>query len=100
MRPTTATITATILAGLVALGGLGCARKQQTANVDAIFIKYDTDRNGRITRDEFTVRWKDKQKADTAWKKLDPTGNGFVSRTLANDVPFDVWDEIETQSEP
>ena len=96
MRP----VTLAIAVGLLTLGLVGCAHKQRPANVDAIFIKYDTDKNGIITKDEFVTQWHDKQKADTAWKKLDPAGNGFVTRTMANEVPFDVWSDLESQNEP
>jgi hypothetical protein len=89
-----------VLVMALVLGGLGCARTQANTSVDTIFMKYDADRNGIITKDEFVTHWSDKQKADTAWKKLDTAGNGFVSRTMANEIPLDVWSQVETQSEP
>lgn len=93
-------MTATILAGLVALGGLGCAHKTKTANVDVIFIKYDTNRDGIITKDEFVQHWTDKVQADKAWKKLDTAGTGSLNRSQAAAVPFDVWSDVETQGSP
>jgi hypothetical protein len=93
-------VTAAIVTGLLALALPGCAHKQQTVDVDAIFIKYDTDKNGVITKEEFAAHWRDKQKADTAWKKLDSAGNGSLSRAQAKDVPFDVWSELDAQAEP
>jgi hypothetical protein len=90
-----------ILASGLVLLALGCAAKPNTAaNVDKVFIQYDNDRNGIITKEEFSSHWVDKQRADTAWKKLDAEGRGSLSRSQAADVPFDVWSELESQSEP
>lgn len=99
MRRTTATLLAALVA-LGGLGGLGCAHKQKKADVDVLFIKYDTNRDGVITRDEFAKHWKDQVQADKAWKQLDTAGAGSLNRTQASDVPFDVWSDIESQQEP
>ncbi len=84
---------------LVSLIG-GCAGKKTYATTDAVFVTYDADKNGIITKDEFTTRWKDKQKAETAWKKVDTKNNGFVERTLNNDIPLSVWNDVESQNTP
>lgn len=76
------------------LCGLGCAR-HHTASVDEVFIHYDTDRDGVITKKEFTSQWKDQIKAEAAWKRVDKTQRGSLSRPQANAVPLDVWSELE-----
>lgn len=87
-----------VLVVALAFCGLGCAKKQPHpySSVDEVFVRYDVDNNGVITREEYVSQWKDKQKAATAWKHIDKQGNGFVDRTLANDVPLDVWSQLES----
>ena len=90
-----------VLATFALLGG--CAKKQQHAGyttMDAVYIRYDADKNGVITKDEFLAQWKDKQKAESAWKKIDTKNNGFVTRTLDNDTPLSVWNDVESQNTP
>jgi hypothetical protein len=90
-----------ILACLAMLAVLGaCAKKKSVASVNDVFAKYDTDKNGVITKEEFTSAVKDKQKAETAWKKIDVKNNGFVDRALANDMPLDVWRSVESDNLP
>jgi hypothetical protein len=90
-----------ILACLAMLAVLGaCAKKKGVASVDDAFVKYDIDKNGVITKEEFTATVKDKQKAETAWKKIDVKNNGFVDRALANDMPLDVWRSVESDNLP
>ena len=90
-----------LLAGLALVVGMAaCAKKKGYTSVDEVFAIYDTDRNGVITKEEFTSKFADRQKAETAWKKIDVKGNGFVDRTLANDMPLDVWSQVETQNLP
>ncbi len=84
---------------LVAAVG-GCAGKKGYASADEVFVKYDTDKNGVITKEEFVSKWKDKQKAETAWKKVDTKNNGFVDRVLNNDIPLSVWNDVESQDTP
>lgn len=87
-----------VLALAAALGG--CAKKAGYASADEVFVKYDTDKNGVITKEEFTSKWKDKQKAETAWKKIDTKNNGYVDRVLNNEIPLNVWDDVESQNTP
>ena len=90
-----------VLAGLAVMAGLAaCAGKKGYSSIDEVFAVYDTDRNGVITKEEFTSKFTDKQKAETAWKKIDVKGNGFVDRSLANDMPLNVWDQVETPNLP
>jgi len=87
-----------VLALAAALGG--CAKKAGYTSADAVFVKYDTDKNGVITKEEFTSQWKNKQKAETAWKKIDTKNNGYVDRVLNNEIPLSVWDDVESQNTP
>lgn len=90
-----------ILAVLILVAAVGgCAGKKGYASMDAVFVNYDTDKNGVITKEEFVSKWRDKQKAETAWKKIDSRNNGFVDRTLANDTPLNVWSDVESQDTP
>lgn len=84
------------LALVAAIGG--CAGKKKYATVNDVFAVYDANNDGKITKEEFTVHFKDKQKAETAWKKLDSDNNGFVEQTLNNDAPLRVWNEVETDA--
>jgi len=78
-----------------------CAKKKGTAvSIDEVFVKYDLDKNGVITKDEFVSQWHDRQKAETAWKKIDAQNKGAVDRTAARDLPLDVWDNVESQDMP
>ncbi|MHC1713471.1 MAG: calcium-binding protein [Solidesulfovibrio sp.] len=86
------------LAMIVVLGA--CAKKSGYTSVDEVYTKYDTDKNGVITKEEFASKWTDKQKADTAWKKLDSKNNGFVSRAMAGETPLDVWSDVESNNMP
>ena len=79
---------------LVAVGG--CAKKKSYASLDEVYAKYDVNKDGKITKEEFVAQWKDKQKAETAWKKIDRKDNGFVDRVLDNDMPLDVWSAVES----
>lgn len=90
---------AAMAAGLV-LGGLGCAGTQNTGSLDASFMRYDTNRDGVITREEFVSHWTDKQRADTAWKQLDKEGSGSLDRTRAKALPIDVWGQLDSQNTP
>ncbi|WP_043643646.1 calcium-binding protein [Solidesulfovibrio carbinoliphilus] len=93
--------TMAILAVLTLAAALGgCAGKKGYASADEVFVKYDTDKNGVITKEEFTAKWQDKQKAETAWKKIDAKNNGFVDRVLSNDIPLSVWNDVESQDTP
>jgi|GEM_PF-4980611 len=76
------------------LSGLGCARSHP-ASVDEVFIRYDTDRNGVITKEEFTSQWKDQIKAEAAWKRVDKTQKGSISRIEANQIPMNVWSDLD-----
>ncbi|EFL49427.1 EF-Hand domain protein [Solidesulfovibrio fructosivorans JJ]] len=93
-----------IVALIAALGG--CAKKQSQqhpkgyATMDEVYLKYDVNKDGVITKDEFVAQWKDKQKAENAWKKLDVKNNGFVDRVLNNDAPVSVWNDVESQNTP
>ncbi|MFU2210342.1 calcium-binding protein [Solidesulfovibrio sp. C21] len=92
-----------IVALIAALGG--CAKKQSQhpkgyATMDEVYLKYDVDKNGMITQQEFVAQWKDKEKAKAAWKKLDVKNNGFVDRVLNNDAPLSVWNDVESQNTP
>jgi Ca2+-binding EF-hand superfamily protein len=90
-----------VLALALAVGGCAGKKTKQTyLNVDQVFAVYDKDNDGKITQAEFTARFQDKLKADQAWKKLDRDNNGFVERTLNNDAPLNVWNEVETQNLP
>jgi hypothetical protein len=90
-----------ILACLAMISVVGaCAKKKSYASVDEVYAKYDADKNGVITKQEFVTKWTDKQKAETAWKKIDSKNNGFVTRTMANDTPIDVWNEAESNNMP
>lgn len=84
------------LLALLVLGG--CAGKKGYASVDEVFAAYDTNRDGRITKEEFTATFHDKEQADQAWKRIDSKGNGFVDRELAGDMPLDVWRGVETDT--
>lgn len=77
------------------LSGLACARHHAYTSMDEVFIRYDIDKNGIITKEEYVSQWKDKIKGEAAWKKLDKTGNGSLTRPQANDVPLDVWSDLE-----
>ncbi len=82
------------LALLAAVGG--CAKKKGYTSLDQVYAKYDVNKDGKITKEEFVAQWKDKQKAETAWKKIDTKNNGYVQRVLDNDIPLDVWSAAES----
>jgi len=86
-----------LAAGLV-WGGFGCASRQNTNAMDATFIRYDTNRDGVLTKEEFVQHWQDKQRADTAWKKIDQEGKGSVDRMRAKSLPPDIWGDIESEN--
>ena len=65
---------------------------------DDVFAVYDVNKDGKITQDEFVAHFKDKQKAATAWKKIDTDNNGFVERTLQGDAPVNIWNAVEDTS--
>ena len=100
LRHISAALAALALVGLIG----GCAGKKTAkkpyATTDELFTVYDADKDGKITKEEFMVRMKDKQKAETAWKRLDTDNNGFVERTLNGDAPLRVWNDVETQDLP
>ena len=91
-----------LLLGTVAILSLasltGCAGKKGYASVDEVFAVYDANHDGRITHDEFVATFHDKERADQAWKRLDPEGNGFVDRKLAADKPLNLWQGVETDN--
>lgn len=89
-----------VLAGGLALACAACVGQSSAGMVDRAFILYDTDKNGIITKDEFCSHWVDKQRADSAWKTVVPTGTDALSRSQAANVPMDVWSDLETQAEP
>lgn len=83
---------------LVAMGG--CAKKKGYASTDEVYMKYDTNKDGVITKDEFVAKWQNKEKAENAWKTIDQKNNGFVDRTLNNDAPLNVWSAVESNDDP
>lgn len=87
-----------VVALALAVGVGGCAGKQKYATVNDVFVVYDANNDGKVTKDEFVARFKDKEKADVAWKKIDTDNNGFVERTLQGDAPLRVWNEVETDA--
>ena len=86
---------AALAAGLI-LGSLGCAGKQSAGSMDETFMRYDTNRDGVITREEFVGHWQDKQQAATAWKLLDKNDSGSLDRGQAKALPIDVWGQLES----
>lgn len=89
---------AVLAVGLIG-GGLGCAAKQNTNAMDAAFIRYDTNRDGVLSKQEFVEHWQDKQRADTAWKQIDQEGAGSIDRARGKALPLDIWDQIESQND-
>lgn len=89
---------AMVLTFLLAVGG--CAKKKGIASMDEVYVKYDANKDGVITREEFMTKWRDKQKAEAAWKQVDTKNNGFVDRVINNDAPLDVWRSVESNSDP
>ena len=88
-----------MLALLVAIGG--CAgKKQRYATVDDVYAVYDVNQDGKITQEEFVSHFKNKDKAMTAWKKIDVNNNGFVERSLQDDTPLRVWNSVESDNIP
>ena len=86
-----------VLVLLVALGG--CAgKKPRYATVDDVYAVYDVNKDGKITQEEFVSHFKNKDKAMTAWKKIDVNNNGFVERSLQDDTPLRVWNSVESDS--
>ena len=51
-----------------------------------------------LTKEEFVQHWQDKQRADTAWKKIDQEGKGSVDRMRAKSLPPDIWGDIESEN--
>ena len=98
VRKTIATAICLTMAWTV--GGCATKTKKPFSSVDAVFMTYDADRNGVITKEEFVSHWQDKQKADTAWKRIDAKNNGFVDRSLANEQPIELWNAVETDNLP
>jgi hypothetical protein len=100
LRHVSAALTALALVGVIG----GCAGKKTAkkpyATSDEVFAVYDANQDGKITKEEFVVRMKDKQKAESAWKRLDTDNNGFVQRSLDGDAPLNVWNEVESQNLP
>jgi len=87
------------LALAAAIGG--CASKKKAySSVDEVFVTYDNNKDGVITKEEFIDHWHDKQKAATAWQRVDAKNNGFVDRALANEQPLDVWSQVESNDLP
>ena len=93
-----------VLALALAIGGCSAKSpkpaKQTYINIDQVYAAYDANGDGKITKEEFTAKFQQKQKADTAWKKIDKSNNGFVERTLNDDEPLRVWNDVESQNEP
>ena len=93
-----------VLALALAMGGCSAKSakpaKQTYLNMDQVFAVYDADNNGKITKEEFTAKFQQKQNAETAWKKIDKDNNGFVERTLNDDAPLRVWNDVESQGLP
>ena len=77
------------------LSGLACAKHHEYSSMDEVFIHYDIDKNGIITKEEYVSQWQDKVKGEAAWKKLDKAGNGSLTRPQANNIPINVWSDLE-----
>ena len=93
-----------VLALALAIGGCSAKSpkpgKQTYINIDQVYAVYDANGDGKITKEEFTAKFKQKQKAENAWKKIDKNNNGFVERTLNDDEPLRVWNDVESQNDP
>ena len=88
-------VMAMLAAGLI-LGGLGCVGKSSSTSMDETFIRYDTNRDGVLTKEEFVAHWQDKQRAAAVWKQLDKNGTGSIDRVQARALPPDVWGQLES----
>lgn len=84
-----------VLSLLVVVGGCAGKKKTTYATTADVFAVYDVNKDGKITKEEFTAHFKNKDKALTAWKKIDVNNNGFVERTLQGDAPLRIWNDVE-----
>ncbi len=90
-----------LLTTLTAAALLGaCASHQHFNSMDEVYVKYDLNKDGVITKQEFVSQWRDKEKAENAWKKIDVKNNGFVQRGLDDEAPLNVWQSVESNSDP
>ena len=93
-----------VLALALVIGGCSAKSpkpaKQTYINIDQVYAVYDANGDGKITKEEFTAKFKQKQNAENAWKKIDKNNNGFVERTLNDDEPLRVWNDVESQNDP
>lgn len=62
-------------------------------SVNEVFSKYDTDKDGALSKSEFDAKMVDKGKADQSDDKfavIDKDGNGMISKT-----EMSAWDKKE-----
>jgi len=87
-----------VLSLLVVVGGCAGKKKTTYATTADVFAVYDVNKDGKITKEEFTAHFKNKDKALTAWKKIDVNNNGFVERTLQDETQVPIWNAVEDDS--
>jgi Ca2+-binding EF-hand superfamily protein len=71
-----------LVAGLAALLMAGCAtpqEKQAQTDRDALCAALDTDKDGKITKEEFVARATDKNKAAEIFDKCDSSKKGYLT---------------------
>lgn len=86
----------------LALSAAACAKKTTTpaaGSGEAAWAIYDANGDAKISREEFLARWKNKDKGLKAFLQTDRDGNGFVERVETNSQPFDVWNEVDSESD-
>ncbi|KUG27217.1 hypothetical protein ASZ90_002928 [hydrocarbon metagenome] len=77
--------------------GAGCAGKGGLSKGAAAL---DTDKDGKISREEFVARYQAKEKAHTLFNRLDASGDGFLDHNETGTYPDDYWAKTETNEEP
>ncbi len=90
MKTTTALGAALVCAVLVC--GAGCAGKGAAA--------LDGNKDGKISRAEFTARDKQTGATETRFQRLDKSGDGFLDKNETGTYPDDYWAKTESNDEP
>ena len=72
-----------LIVGLLLLSGISWGQEKKgenPLNPQALFDLLDRDRDGKISREEYLIVWKDQVEGEKAFRRMDRNSDSFLNR--------------------